>query len=93
MRISGTEPSSLIISQKKNFQKLKRDVPNVPKQAEAKRDGVINPQNYNFKKKKLRRKILMLSSATNQPKLYKKYPQEQAVHRPSVHKRTKFQGK
>ena len=23
--------------------------PKVPKQAEAKRDGVINPQNYNFK--------------------------------------------
>ena len=24
------------------------DAPKVPKQAEAKRDGVINPQNYNF---------------------------------------------
>ena len=35
MRISGTEPSSVILSQKRNFQKLKRDVPNVPKQAEA----------------------------------------------------------
>ena len=23
--------------------------PKVPKQTEAKRDGVINPQNYNFK--------------------------------------------
>ena len=41
MRISGTEPSSEILSQKKYFQKLRRDVPNVPKQAEAKRDGVI----------------------------------------------------
>ena len=50
MRISGTEPSSVILSQKKKYcQKLKRDVPNVPKQAEAKRDGVINPQNNNFK--------------------------------------------
>ena len=49
MRISGTEPSSVILSQKMNFQKLKRNVPNVPKQGEAKRDGVINPQNYNFK--------------------------------------------
>ena len=48
MRISGTEPSSVILSQNK-FQKLKRDVLNVPKQAEAIRDGVINPQNYNFK--------------------------------------------
>ena len=33
MRISGTEPSSVILSQKKYSQKLKRDVPNVPKQA------------------------------------------------------------
>ena len=49
MRISGTEPSSVILSQKQYFQKLIRDVPNVPKQAEAKRDGVINPQYYNFK--------------------------------------------
>ena len=43
MRISGTEPSSVILSKKWNFQKFKRDVLNVPKQAEAKRDGVINP--------------------------------------------------
>ena len=48
MRISGTEPSSVILSQSNYFQKLKRDVPNVPKQAEARRDGVIDPQNYNF---------------------------------------------
>ena len=46
MHISGTEPSSVIISQKKYFQKLKRDIPNVSKQAKAKWDGVINPQNY-----------------------------------------------
>ena len=32
MRISGTEPSSLILSQNKYFQKLKGDVPNLPKQ-------------------------------------------------------------
>ena len=37
MRISGTEPSSVILSQKSIFQKLIWDVPNVPKQAEAKR--------------------------------------------------------
>ena len=48
MRISGTEPSSVILRQKGKFLKSKRDVLNVPKQAEAKRDGVINPQNYNF---------------------------------------------
>ena len=49
MRISGTEPSSVILSQNELFSKMIRDVPNVPKQAGAKRDGVINPQNYNSK--------------------------------------------
>ena len=49
MRISGTEPSSVILSQTMKFKKLKSDDPKVPKQAKAKRDGVINPQNYNFK--------------------------------------------
>ena len=49
MRISGTESSSVILSQKRNFQKLKRDVLNAPKQAKANRDGVLNPQNFNFK--------------------------------------------
>ena len=48
MRISGTEPSSAILTQK-SIEKFIRDVPNVPKQAGAKRDGVINPQYYNFK--------------------------------------------
>ena len=48
MRISGTEPSSVILSQTMKFKNMKRDDPKVPKQAEAKRDGVINPQNYNF---------------------------------------------
>ena len=40
MRISGTEPSSVILSQTKKFKKLKRDVTKVPKEAEAKR-GVM----------------------------------------------------
>ena len=31
-----------------SFKSLKSDSPKVPKQAEAKRDGVIHPQNYNF---------------------------------------------
>ena len=48
MRISGTEPSSVILSLTMKFKKLKTDDRKVPKQAEAKRDGVINPQNYNF---------------------------------------------
>ena len=48
MRISGTEPSSVIVSQTKKFKKLKSDALKVTKQFEAKWDGVIKPQNYNF---------------------------------------------
>ena len=48
MRISGTEPSSVILGQTKYFKKLKNDAHKLPKQAKARRDGVINPQNYNF---------------------------------------------
>ena len=48
MRISGTEPSSVILSQTKLLKSWKSDVQKVPKEAKAKRDGVINPQNYNF---------------------------------------------
>ena len=48
MRISGIEPSSVILSQRKLLKKLKNNVPKVPKEAKAKRYGVINPQNYNF---------------------------------------------
>ena len=43
MRISGTEPSSVILSQTKWFQKLISDTPKCHIQAETKRDGVINP--------------------------------------------------
>ena len=50
MLISGTEPSSVILNQTKWFKKIKSDAPKVPNQAEAKSDGVINPQNYNFNK-------------------------------------------
>ena len=42
MRISGTEPSSVILSQTKLFKKMKSDAPKVPKEAKAKRDGKIN---------------------------------------------------
>ena len=48
MRISGIEPSSVILSQRKYLKKLKNNAQKVPKEAEAKRDGVINPWNYNF---------------------------------------------
>ena len=44
MRISGTEPSSVILNQKSSFKNLQK----VPKQAEAIRNGVIKPINYNF---------------------------------------------
>ena len=66
MRISCTEPSSVMLSQTKWLKKVKSDYPNRQKQAEAKRDGVINPQNYNFNQFQTR-KILMLSKAMNQP--------------------------
>ena len=49
MRISGTEPWSVILSQTIEFKKLESGDPKVPKLVEVKRDGVINPQNYNFK--------------------------------------------
>ena len=42
------------------YKKLKSNDQKVPKQAKAKRDGVINPQNYNFNQFETR-KILMLS--------------------------------
>ena len=48
MRISGNELSSVILSQKKWIQKLKIIVQKFQKQADAKKDGVINPQNNNF---------------------------------------------
>ena len=65
MRISGIEPSSVILSQIKEFKKLKRDA-KMQKEAKAKRNGVINPQNCNFYQISTQ-KILVLSNATNQP--------------------------
>ena len=41
MRISGIEPSSVILSQRKKLKKLKNNAQKVPKEAEVKRDGVI----------------------------------------------------
>ena len=40
MLISGTEPSSVILSQRSSLKSWKC----MPKQGKAKRDGVINPQ-------------------------------------------------
>ena len=45
MRISGNEPSSVILGQ---TEELKTVVRKCQKQAEAKRDGVKNLHNYNF---------------------------------------------
>ena len=47
MRISGNEPSSVILLQVVGS-KVENVDPRVSKEAESKRDGVINPQNYNF---------------------------------------------
>ena len=67
MRILGTEPSSVILCQTEKFQKLKIDAPKVLKQAEAKRDGVINTQNYNVSQFQ-NGKLWCSLNATNQPK-------------------------
>ena len=47
MRISGIETSSWILSQRKQLKKLRNNAPKMPKEAQAKMDGAINPQNYN----------------------------------------------
>ena len=60
MHISGIEPSSVILGQRKYLNNLQRDAPKVSNQVEAKRVGVINPQNYNFNSFEVR-KISMLS--------------------------------
>ena len=67
MRISGTEPSLVILSQIMKFKKLKRDDQKVPKQAAAKRERCNKPTKLQFQSI-LTRKILMLSNTTNQSK-------------------------
>ena len=49
MRILDNEPLSVVLSQTKCFQKLKMTAQKCLK-TEAQRDGVINLQDYNFKK-------------------------------------------
>ena len=49
MRISGTDTSSVILSRKsilKSLKEMSQTYQN--KLLKAKRDGVINPKNYNF---------------------------------------------
>ena len=43
MRISGIEPSLVILSQRKLLKKLNDNAQKVPKEAQAKSDCVINP--------------------------------------------------
>ena len=47
MRISDNEPSSVALAKQSSLRD-ENGSPKVPKQAKAKRDGVIKPQNYNF---------------------------------------------
>ena len=47
MLISGTEPRQWSLAKQSNS-KVEKWCQKVPKQALAKRDGVINPQSYNF---------------------------------------------
>ena len=60
MRISGTEPSSVILSQTSSMKSWKVMTKKCQKQAKAKGECVINPQNYNFNKF-YTQKIFMLS--------------------------------
>ena len=48
MRISGTEPSSVILSHRKWIKKLKIYAQKCQNKVKPKGDGVINPQNYNL---------------------------------------------
>ena len=48
MRISGNETLISVPSPSKEVSKVENVDPKVAKQAEAKRDCVINPQNYDF---------------------------------------------
>ena len=66
MRISDVEPSSVILSQRKKLKNLKNNAKKVPEEDEAKMDGAINPQNFNFNQF-LHRQFKCSQSATNQP--------------------------
>ena len=68
MRISGTEPSSVILSQKKEFSKVIKRCPKRAKTSLSQKGWCNNPTKLQFQTI-LTWKILMLSNATNQPKL------------------------
>ena len=60
MRISGTEPSSVILSQTKLFKDMESEVPKVSKQAESQKGLCNKPTELQFQSI-LTRRILMLS--------------------------------
>ena len=66
MRNFGSEPSSVIFSQKMSCKHLKYDSQKIPEYVEANIEGVINPQNYNFTLK--HGQFRCSQNATNQPK-------------------------
>ena len=67
LRISGTESSLVIFSQRKKFQKLERDVQKVTKNKLKLKGWCNKPTKLQFQWI-LTWTILMLSNATNQPK-------------------------
>ena len=66
MRYSGNEPSSVILSQIKWFQKLQMVVKKCLNKMKPKRDGVIKPQNYHFKQ--FNTELFDALNATNEAK-------------------------
>ena len=77
MRISGTEPSSVIFRQTV-VKALKNDVQKVSKNAKAKRDGVINSQNNNFNQFLHGNFDALKTQRINQSWTYGRYPN--AIH-------------
>ena len=67
MRISGTEPSSVILSQTKQFKKVETRCQNSAKTSKSQNGWRNKPTKLQFQSI-LTRTILMLSNATNQPK-------------------------
>ena len=67
MRISGTEPSSVILSQNKVMQKVEKWCPKSVKSSFSQMGWCNKPTELQFQSI-LTRQILMLSNATNQPK-------------------------
>ena len=66
MRISGTEPSSVVLSQRSNL-KVEKRCPKRAKTSWNQKGWCNKPTNLQFQTI-LSQKILMLSNATNQPK-------------------------